>query len=90
MSVSLSPQAEARVRLRLEGGSYQSVDEVIDDALDLLEERDRRLDALRAKLRIGLESGEGIEYSRELMDEIEREAEEAYRRGEKPSPDVLP
>ena len=38
----------------------------------------------------GLNSGEGVELTPELMDEIEREAEEAYRRGEKPSPHVCP
>ncbi|MGH2561047.1 MAG: type II toxin-antitoxin system ParD family antitoxin [Thermomicrobiales bacterium] len=90
MSVSLSPQVEARIRQRVEAGTYHSADEVINEALSLLDERDRQLLALRAKLQIGLDSGETIEYSSELMNQIEREAEEAYLRGEKPSPDVTP
>lgn len=90
MSVSLSPQAEAKIRQRVEADTYRNADEVIDEALSLLDERDRRLDALRTKLQIGLDSGETIEYSSELMNQIEREAEEAYLRGEKPSPDVTP
>lgn len=90
MSVSLSPQAEARIRQRVEAGAYHSIDEVIDEALSLLEERDQRLQALRAKLQVGLDSGDTIEYSSDLMDQIEREAEEAYCRGEKPSADVCP
>jgi putative addiction module CopG family antidote len=90
MSASLSPQVVARIQHRVETGAYHSADDVIDAALALLDERDRRLDTLRAKLRAGLESGDPIEYTSELMSQIERESEEAYLRGEKPSPDVTP
>jgi putative addiction module CopG family antidote len=90
MTRQLAHEHEARIKRMLDSGSFTDVDQVIGEALDLLEERERRLQALRAKLQVGFDSGEGIEYTPELMDEIEREAEEAYRRGEKPSPDVCP
>jgi hypothetical protein len=34
--------------------------------------------------------GEAIPWTPELMDEISREADEMYWRGEKPDPDVCP
>jgi antitoxin ParD1/3/4 len=89
MTVTLTPEAEALIRQQLEAGAYRNADEVIEEALRLLDERDR-LARLRAKLQIGLDSGETIPWTPDLLDEIEREAEDAYRRGEKPSPDVCP
>ena len=59
----------------------------------LLDEHDHRLRQLRAKLQIGideLDRGEGVEWTPALMDQLSREADEMYRRGEKPDPDVCP
>jgi antitoxin ParD1/3/4 len=92
MTVTLTPQLEALVRQKVETGSYRTTDEVIEAALRLLDEQDR-LTRLRAAIAVGdaqLARGEGIPYTPELMDEIEREAEEAFLRGEMPSPDVIP
>jgi hypothetical protein len=44
----------------------------------------------QALVREGFESGEAVELTPEPMDEIEREAEHAYRRREKPGPRVRP
>jgi Arc/MetJ-type ribon-helix-helix transcriptional regulator len=41
MSVTLSSHAEALLRQRIEAGSYRDVDELIEDALQELDERDR-------------------------------------------------
>ena len=90
MLIRLSPQVEALIREKVDSGQYASADEVIQAAIRLLDQRDQQLQQLRAKLQIGLDSGEGIELTPELMDEIEREAEAAYQRGDKPSPDVCP
>jgi antitoxin ParD1/3/4 len=92
MVVTLSPEAEELVRRRLEMGPYRSVDEVIEEALQALDERDR-LVRLRAAIAIGdaqIARGEVIPYTADLMDEIEREAEEADLRGDEPNPDVYP
>jgi antitoxin ParD1/3/4 len=93
MSVTLTPQAEARIRQKVEAGPYRTPDEVVEEALGLLDERDRRLDALRAKIRVGLDQldrGEGIELTPALWDEIDREVDERLRRGDRPNPDVCP
>jgi antitoxin ParD1/3/4 len=76
----------------MDAGIDRGVDNVVEEALEAREERNR-LAPLRAAIAVGdaqLARGEGIPYSSELMDEIEREAEEAYRRDEQPGPDVCP
>jgi antitoxin ParD1/3/4 len=92
MSVTLSPRAEALIREKVAAGPYRSADEVIEAALDALDERER-LAQLRAMLQVGidqLDRGEGMPFTPQLLDEIEREAAEAYRRGEQPRPEVCP
>jgi len=91
MSIRLAPHVEALIRQKVDAGAYQSVDDVVEDALLALDEREQtRLLRLRAMVREGFESGEGIPFTADLMDEIEREAEAAYRRGALPKPDVCP
>lgn len=92
MSVTLSPHTEDLIRQKIESGPYRDVDELIADALRALDERDRlaRLRAAIASSDAQIARGEGIPYTDDLMDEIEREAEEALLRGELPDPDVTP
>jgi putative addiction module CopG family antidote len=91
MSVTLAPELEDRIRSWIESGQYPDADAVLRDALQLLEERNQaRFLQLRDLVRAGFESGDAGELTPELMDEIEREAEEAFRRGEQPSPHVCP
>jgi antitoxin ParD1/3/4 len=85
---------QASIREKVESGRYGDEAEVIREALDALDLRDRdRLDRLRAKIAEGFEAidrGEGIAWTPTLMDELEREAEEMYRQGKQPDPDVCP
>ena len=67
MTLELSPQQENRVAEALRLGGYQSPDDVIDRALEVLHEQDVWLrenqQAIDAKIRRGmeeLERGEGI------------------------------
>ena len=97
MSVMLSPRAEAMIEERLAGGRYRDVDEVIEEALLALDERERddqkRLETLRAKLQIGidqLDRGESVLFTPELAKQIRQEAHERFLRGELPDPDVCP
>jgi antitoxin ParD1/3/4 len=92
MSVNLTPHIEDLIRRKIAAGPYRSADEVIEDALQALEERDR-LARLRGAIAVGdaqLAAGEGILYSSDVLDKIEREAEATYRRGDRPSPVVCP
>jgi len=57
MTIPSSETREQMVRSLMRGGRYASEDEVIDEALRLLEARDEqtRLDHLRRELAIGIE-----------------------------------
>jgi antitoxin ParD1/3/4 len=62
MNVSLTPQLEEFVKRKVASGLYGSASEVMQEALRLLDERDRlrsmRLEELRADIQKGLDSGE--------------------------------
>ncbi len=74
MNVSLTPQLEMFIKQKLEKGMYNSVSEVVREALRLLEERDAlhamRLEALRSDIGRGIESldnGEGKPLNTEVI-----------------------
>lgn len=92
MGIQLTPHAAALIQEKVDSGRYASADEVVRAAIRLLDERDR-LQHLRSLLAVGLEQadrGELLEFTPELLDDIDREVEERFRRGEQPSPDVCP
>ncbi|HEY7032073.1 MAG TPA: ribbon-helix-helix protein, CopG family [Thermomicrobiales bacterium] len=93
MSLTLPADVAAKVREMVESGRYSDSGEALREAVDLLEERDRRLEWLRAAIAKSDEQiarGEGIPNTPELLDEIDREVDELIRRGHVPSPDVCP
>ncbi|NJK73996.1 MAG: type II toxin-antitoxin system ParD family antitoxin [Oscillatoriales cyanobacterium RU_3_3] len=61
MNITLTPEQEKYVRSQLEGGKYNSVEQLISKALQLLEEQNRasaeqkRLEELRLKIASGTE-----------------------------------
>lgn len=60
MNVTLTPEQENYVRSQLQGGNYNNVQELISEALQLLEERNqafkqKRLGELRQKIASGTE-----------------------------------
>ena len=87
MGISLRPETERKIRDQMEAGGYPSVDEVVQEGLRLLEERDRMkksdLDEVRRKIAVGLQQldrGEGIDGEKvfeELLNELERDGEAA-------------
>ena len=89
MPIQLPPRAEAVIREKVTSGLYENPEQAIEAAVRLLEDHDRRLERLRAAIAKG-DVGEAIPWTPELMDEISREAEARWRRGEKPNPDVCP
>jgi antitoxin ParD1/3/4 len=64
LTISLSPQQVLRLQAAVKSGAYASNSEVVRDALRLWEEREERreasLEALRAEIRAGMESGPAI------------------------------
>lgn len=78
MNVSLTPQLESYVKQKVAAGMYNSVSEVVREALRLLEEQDAikemKLEALRRDLQEGiaeLDRGEGSPLN---MDDIKAKA----------------
>jgi antitoxin ParD1/3/4 len=92
MNVSLTPELEAMIRQRVASGRYNDASEVVQEALRLLEERDR-MQHLRSLLEVGLEDerrGDVVTFTPELFEEIDRRVAEMFQRGEEPDPDVCP
>ena len=87
MSVQLTDEVETIIREKVESGLYPSADEVLREALRLLDEQDR-LRWLRAAIAEG-EVGEAVEYTPERREHIRQNAIRRFRAGEQPSPDVL-
>ncbi|MHB1556575.1 MAG: type II toxin-antitoxin system ParD family antitoxin [Isosphaeraceae bacterium] len=67
MNVSLTPELEQYVIHKVESGLYHSASEVIREGLRLLREKDevhqRKLQALRHDIRIGLDQADRGEHS---------------------------
>ena len=90
MTVILPPQLEAMIEEKVTSGRYADASEVVEEALRLLDERDR-FEQLRAELEIGLEQierGEIVPYTPDFMERLKREAAEHVRLG-KPIKDAV-
>jgi len=74
MNISLNPHFEELVKGKVESGLYNSVSEVMREALRLLEERDQlrelRLEELRREIQKGINSGSATPLD---IDEIKRQ-----------------
>lgn len=89
MTVQLAPEIEALIQRHLASGRYDSETDVLLNAFEALDERQReRFVQLQQKVREGFEDPVRISVTPELIEEIEREVEARYSRGEQPSPDV--
>lgn len=80
MTSTIPPEFRQFVEQELASGRYRSADELVSEGLRLVQERERRRNELREKIRIGLDQldrGEGIELDDEslgsFLDEIETE-----------------
>lgn len=75
LKVSVRAEFEAFIDRLIQSGRYSIAAEVVDDALFYFEERERvreaKLDALRAEIQKGIDSGPGREIdSKTLAEEI--------------------
>jgi len=90
--VTLSPQLEALVRQKVDAGLYDDADDVLSQALQLLDQRDQ-LDRLRASLAEAdaqIDRGEGIPFTPEVFERIKQNARRKFETGHRPNPDVCP
>ncbi len=93
MATQISPQLEQKIKALVASGRYADADDVLSQAVSLLESRNSKLEWLRAAIAVPdaqPEFGGTAVFSAELMDRLDREAEEAALRGERPDPDVCP
>jgi len=86
MAIPLTPEVEEIVNAKVQAGQYSSATEVVQEALRLLEERDRlqalHSDELRQKIAEGLESlrlGNNVD-GEDVFNCIEAEFDELERR----------
>src|SRR3954447_10024768 len=93
MAIQLAPDIEASIRQRLEDGNFRNENDVVREAMHLLELREYRRKRLQASVMenlAALERGEGVDLTNELVDVLTQEAENELRRGIGPKPDVCP
>ena len=79
MNVPLTPQQEKLIKQKVKSGEYGSPDEVIDAALRLLEQRDKKLASLRQDIQEGLDSGPSL-TGEQVMADLHRKATEQLER----------
>ena len=90
-AIQLPPDVAASIQQKVESGHFPDAAEVVREAMRLLDERERKLEALRAKIADGIEEadrGEMDEWTPELRERLRQEALEMHRRGEQPDPDI--
>jgi antitoxin ParD1/3/4 len=75
-SIALGDHFEQYARRKVDSGEFSSISEVIRDALRLAEERDTRIETLRAALREGEESGPATPFD---FDEFLKEMRLHYK-----------
>lgn len=77
MNIPLNPHQENVINQKIESGLYASPDEVIDDAtLRLLDERDRKLEALWRDIEEGLSIGLGSTFYESGVRDIKKRGRE--------------
>lgn len=89
MAIQLNPETETLIKQKVERGLYPNAEAALDTAVQLLDEHDRKLQRLRNAIDEG-KKGDPVPWTPELMEKILQEADEMYRRGELPDPDVYP
>jgi len=93
MSVTLTPELESLIRDRVDSGHFTSANDVVRDALRLVEATEHQRATLRAALAIAehqIERGQVSEWTPELHADIMRRAKAAANSGAHPKPDVCP
>jgi antitoxin ParD1/3/4 len=90
--VKLSPHLEEFVQQKIDDGLYRDAEEVLEEALQLLDERDRfeRLRATLIEAKNQIARQEGVVFDDERFAIIQQSARRKLEAGQQPNPDVLP
>lgn len=90
--VELSPHLAATVEKLMDSGGYASVDDVLEQALSLLQEHEQweRLQVSLIEAEEQTSRGELTEWTPALREQLRAEAEELAKQGAQPNPDVCP
>ena len=78
MDISLSPEKERFIAAKIASGQYRTTAEVVEEALDLLMERDENEGQLEALLLEGIESGEPSEMTEDDWADVRREVHQRH------------
>lgn len=92
MTITLSPRTAAIIQDRLDSGRYANVDEIIKEAMLLLEAQEH-FECLRASLieeEEDIQNGRGFEWAPELRQQTWEKAMEMARQGVPLDPDDCP
>ncbi|MCP4295471.1 MAG: type II toxin-antitoxin system ParD family antitoxin [Proteobacteria bacterium] len=88
MNVSLTPELDKLVKMKVESGLYNSSSEVVREALRLLKSRDdfneSRINALKSDIQKGVSSlgdGMGAEMTEELFKSIKKSGRQKLKAG---------
>ncbi len=88
MNVSLTPELDKLVKMKVESGLYNSASEVVREALRLLKSRDdlntSRISALKSDIQKGISSlddGLGVERTEELIIKIKKSGRQKLNEG---------
>lgn len=88
MNVSLTPELDKLVKMKVESGLYNSASEVVREALRLLKSRDdlneSRIDVLKSDIQKGISSlddGMGVEMTEDLLNSIKKTGRQKLEAG---------
>ena len=91
MNIALSPKIQEMIQERIDQGDYAGPDEVVGEALQLLEDRDRKLNTLRSMLDAAdaqIARGEFEDWSPALLAKMRARAIKLAESGAPLDPDV--
>ena len=84
MRLNLPDHLAELIQKKFDDGHYASVEEVISEALSLLDQRDEKLSALREDIQQGLASGAGRPFDEVVVEDIKKRGRELL--GQDPAP----
>ncbi len=84
MRLTLSDRLAEIIQKKFDDGPYASVEEVISEALILLDQRDEKLSALREDIKQGLASGAGRPFDEVVVEDIKKRGRDLL--GHNPTP----